>query len=88
MDNYEDSEIINVGSGQEVSIAELARLVADVVGYTGLIQYNSSMPDGTPRKLLDGSRLKNLGWSSSISLREGISSTYSWFIANRCPSYD
>ena len=82
MENYEDSEIINVGSGQEVSIAKLAKLVGDVVGYTGAIRFNSVMPDGTPRKLLDVSKLKKIGWTSSISLADGIADTYSWFIRN------
>jgi len=82
MDNYDDSEIINVGSGQEVTIADLANLLAAAVGYTGSIRFNSAMPDGTPRKLLDVSKLNKIGWKSSVPLLEGIADTYSWFIKN------
>lgn len=83
MENYSDPEIINVGSGQEVSIGELAELVARVVGFTGTIRFNPSMPDGTPRKLLDVSCLNKLGWSCSIGLDEGIAATYSWFLQHQ-----
>ena len=80
MERYSDGEIVNVGSGQEVTIAELAALVKDVVGFIGRIHYNTSMPDGTPRKLLDVSKLSALDWQSKISLAEGVSSTYAWFL--------
>lgn len=83
MAEYSGEQIINVGSGQEVSIAALAELVREIVGFTGGLRYNSTMPDGTPRKLLDVSRLRALGWQSSISLREGIASTYAWFLAHQ-----
>ncbi len=79
MEQYSDPEIINVGSGQEVTIAELAAMVGKAVGFKGAIRYNSAMPDGTPRKLLDVSRLHGLGWKCSIELAAGIASTYSWF---------
>ncbi len=82
MEQYNDPEIVNVGSGQEVTIGELADLVGEVVGFQGKIRYNSAMPDGTPRKLLDVSRLTSLGWQHRISLREGIASTYGWFLEN------
>ena len=72
---------INVGSGKDFHIAELAEIVQDVVGYDGAVSWDSSMPDGTPRKLLDISRLTQLGWKSRISLREGIKSTYEWYLA-------
>nr|WP_197742864.1 GDP-L-fucose synthase [Lentilitoribacter sp. Alg239-R112] len=71
---------INIGSGQEVSIHELAKLIAEVTGYKGKIRFDSSKPDGTARKLLDVSKLENLGWNSTIPLKEGISETYKWFL--------
>ncbi|MEJ2729178.1 MAG: GDP-L-fucose synthase [Deltaproteobacteria bacterium] len=72
---------INVGSGKDVHIAELAQIVKEVVGYEGRISWDTSMPDGTPRKLLDISRLTRLGWKPRISLREGVGSTYDWYLA-------
>jgi GDP-L-fucose synthase len=80
MDKYSSAEIINIGSGQEVTIAELAALVKELVDFAGGLRYNAAMPDGTPRKLLDVSKLSALGWQSSISLREGIAATYTWFL--------
>ena len=80
MERYSNPGIINVGSGQEVSIAELAALVSDVVGFKGTVRYNTAMPDGTPRKLLDVSRLQGMGWQCSIGLAEGIAATYTWFL--------
>jgi len=80
MEQYSSEEIINVGSGQEVTIAELADLVKETVGFQGGLRYNSDMPDGTPRKLLDVSKLSALGWQSRISLRDGIAATYQWFL--------
>ncbi|MCI5224613.1 MAG: GDP-L-fucose synthase, partial [Candidatus Electrothrix sp. AR4] len=82
MEEYDDPAIVNVGSGQEVAIAELAALVGEIVGFQGKVRYNKEMPDGTPRKLLDVSRLSTLGWKSQITLREGVSTTYSWFLNN------
>jgi GDP-L-fucose synthase len=73
---------LNVGSGAEVSIAELARQVAAVVGYTGRIVQDPSKPDGTPRKLLDTSAINNLGWHAEIGLAEGLAQTYAWFLDN------
>jgi nucleoside-diphosphate-sugar epimerase len=70
---------INVGTGNDISILELAHLVADVTGFAGKIETDPSKPDGTPRKLLDVSRLKRLGWQASIELEEGIRQTYAWF---------
>jgi GDP-L-fucose synthase len=72
---------INVGSGKDIHIAELAEIVQEVVGYEGDVSWDASMPDGTPRKLLDISRLTRLGWTPRISLREGIKSTYEWYLA-------
>jgi GDP-L-fucose synthase len=72
MDHYNDEQHINIGSGQEVSIKELALLIKEIVGYEGEIFFNSAMPDGTPRKLLDCTRINQLGWQATTSLREGI----------------
>lgn len=79
MERYTGEEIINVGCGEDLTIAELARLVAEVVGYRGEIRFDPSMPDGTPRKLLDVSRLFALGWRPRIELREGIAQTWRWW---------
>ncbi|GIW56594.1 MAG: GDP-L-fucose synthase [Nitrospiraceae bacterium] len=80
MQRYDSEEIINVGVGEDVSIAELAQLIADVVGYSGRIVFDTSKPDGTPRKLLDVSRLHALGWRARIPLREGVEQTYRWYV--------
>jgi GDP-L-fucose synthase len=82
MNHYDESDIINVGCGEDISIADLALLVKDIVGYTGNIEYDSKRPDGTPQKLLDVSKLKNLGWQPKLSLREGIKKTYEWYCEN------
>ena len=76
MDNYNDSEIVNIGTGEDITIKDLAYLVKEVVGFKGNILFNSQMPNGTPRKLLDVSKLTNLGWQYKISLKEGIEKTY------------
>lgn len=81
MRRYEGDLPINVGTGEDLSIAELAEIVADVVGFRGRIVFDPSRPDGTPRKLLDVSRLSALGWRARIPLREGIETTYRWFLA-------
>jgi GDP-L-fucose synthase len=81
MQNYESSEIINVGVGKDVSIRELADIIREVVGYEGEIVFDTSKPDGTPRKLLDVSRLAEQGWSARIQLREGIERTYDWYLS-------
>lgn len=79
MSNYNSSEIINIGTGKDLSIAELAYLIKDIIEYDGNIIFDTSKPDGTPRKLLDVSKLFNMGWKPKISLEEGIRSTYSWY---------
>jgi GDP-L-fucose synthase len=79
VENYQSPEIINVGCGEDVTIRELAELICDVVGFTGDLVFDSSKPDGTPRKLLDVSRLIALGWKPRINLRSGISQTYEWY---------
>jgi GDP-L-fucose synthase len=78
MQGYEDPSLINVGTGEDHTIAELARAMADTVGFQGDIVFDRSKPDGTPRKLLDVSRITNLGWRAKISLRDGLRSTYQW----------
>lgn len=82
LENYNDDVAINVGVGEEVSIKELAELVKETVGFSGSIEWDSSKPDGTPRKLLDVSRITALGWKAQISLKEGIASTYEWYKSN------
>jgi GDP-L-fucose synthase len=80
MQHYSDPGIVNVGTGEDLPIAELASLVAETVGYTGRLAFDPTKPDGTPRKLLDVSRLHGLGWRHRIGLREGLASTYRWFL--------
>ena len=80
MNNYDAAGIVNIGVGDDISINELARLVKRLMGYSGEIVYDSSKPDGTPRKLLDVSRLNSLGWKAKISLEEGIARTYEWYV--------
>ncbi len=79
MNHYDSSEIINIGTGEDVSISELAHMVKECVGYEGDIVWDSSKPDGTPRKLLDVFKIKSLGWSPSVELVDGIKQTYAWY---------
>jgi GDP-L-fucose synthase len=83
MQRYADVEPINVGWGEDLSIAELARLIAEVTGFEGQLRFDPSKPDGTPRKLLDVSRLKALGWSPRVPLRVGVAATCEWFRAQQ-----
>ena len=86
MENRNAEEIgvcITIGTGQDIAIADLAELVKGIVGYQGQIVYDSSKPDGTPRKLLDVSRINNLGWRAETDLFEGILKTYEWYINNQ-----
>jgi len=82
LEKYDSPEIINVGSGTDVSIRELAELICDVVGFDGELAWDATKPDGMPRKLLDVTKLNNLGWHTTIPLRDGIARTYDWFRAN------
>lgn len=82
LEKYDSPEIINVGCGEDISIRELAELICEVVGFKGNLAWDPRKPDGTPRKLLDVTKLRNLGWKPSISLREGIARTYDWFLKN------
>ena len=79
---YSDPEIVNIGSGEEVAIGDLADLVAEVVGFNGQVVRDASKPDGTPRKRLDTTKLEGLGWRASIGLRDGIGSVYRWYLDN------
>jgi GDP-L-fucose synthase len=80
LENYDSAETINVGLGEDVTIRQLAEIVADVVGFEGELVQDPSKPDGTPRKLLDVSRINDLGWKATVPLRDGIAATYSWFL--------
>lgn len=82
MIHYDENEIVNVGVGKDISISELAELVREIVGFKGRIRFDSSKPDGTPRKLLDINKLEAFGWRATISLREGIKQTYGWYVEN------
>jgi len=82
LEKYDSPEIINVGCGEDISIRELAELICDVVGFDGELAWDATKPDGTPRKLLDVTKLRAFGWNPAIPLREGIAKTYEWFLAN------
>src|SRR5947199_4568687 len=85
LENYDSPEIINVGCGEDISILELAELICNVVGFRGELKWDRSKPDGTPRKLLDISKIKKLGWQPTISLRDGVARFYEWFLDNYVP---
>lgn len=82
LEKFDSTIAINVGSGEEISIRNLATLIGKIVGYSGEITLNPERPNGTPRKLLDSSLIKELGWKPSIDLEQGIASTYEWFLSN------
>jgi len=82
LEKYDSPEIVNVGCGEDISIRELAELVCQVVGFDGELSWDKTKPDGTPRKLLDVSKLRGLGWTPTIPLRDGIAQTYDWFLKN------
>ena len=82
LEKYDSPEIINIGCGEDVSIRELAELICDVVGFGGELAWDTTKPDGTPRKLLDISKLRALGWKPTITLDDGVAQTYQWFRAN------
>lgn len=86
METYEGSEIVNIGVGEDLTIRELAEVIASVVGYRGEIIFDTSKPDGTPRKLLDVTKLNRLGWRARIPLREGIEQTYQWYLQHQATS--
>ena len=80
LEHYDDESPINIGTGQDITINQLAEIVAEIVGYKGEVFWDTSRPDGTPRKLLDVSRIMRTGWKPSISLRDGIEDTYRWYL--------
>ena len=80
IENYSEPEIVNVGCGEDVSIRELAELICEVIGFQGSLVFDTTKPDGTPRKLLDVSRLKGMGWTQRIPLKQGIGETYDWYL--------
>ena len=82
LENYSGEQHVNIGTGKEVTIKELAETVKRVVGYTGEIVWNAAMPDGTPRKLTDVTKLHNLGWTHKVELEEGVKLAYEWFCEN------
>lgn len=86
MEHYDEPDIVNIGWGKDLTIRELAETIADVVGFKGDLVFDTTKPDGTPRKLLDTGKLQGLGWSPSIGLREGIESTYKWYVENVVPA--
>jgi GDP-L-fucose synthase len=81
LENYDDDIPINIGASEDLEIGELAEQIKDVVGFSGNIAWDKSKPDGTPRKFLDSSRIRAMGWSPSISLSTGISQTYAWYVS-------
>ena len=82
---YDDIKIshLNIGCGEDISISELASIISETIDFKGEIRYDISKPDGTMRKLLDVTKMTNLGWSSSIDIKKGIDTTYNWFIKNK-----
>ncbi len=80
MNHYNEKQFVNIGIGEDISIKDLAEMIKDVIGYTGNITFDSSKPDGTPRKLMDVSKLHALGWKHRVNLREGIQLAYTDFL--------
>lgn len=82
MQNYDDRDHINIGSGYEIGMKELFNIISDVVGYTGQLKFDTSKPDGTISKMIDNTRIKQLGWSPKIQLKDGLNNTYNWYTNN------
>jgi len=82
MNGYDDSEIVNIGTGKDISIKELAELIKKIVGFNGEIKWDTTKPDGVPKKLLDVTKLNNLGWNYSIELEQGLKVAYDWYVKN------
>ena len=80
MEHYEGTDLINIGTGKDVTIRELAEIVGRVVGFAGDLEFDTSKPDGTPRKLLDVSKLDSLGWKASMDIEHGLQKTYEWYL--------
>ena len=83
LEKYDSPEIVNIGCGEDITVRELAELICDVVGFNGELVWDATKPDGTPRKLLDITKIRALSWQPTIPLRQGIAQTYDWFLANR-----
>jgi len=81
MQNYNEPGIVNIGTGEDITIKELADLIRSIIGFNGEIIWDTTKPDGTPRKLLDVNKLNSLGWKSCLSLKEGIEKTYKWYLS-------
>ncbi|HLT79046.1 MAG TPA: GDP-L-fucose synthase [Ferrovibrio sp.] len=88
MKHYSDEEFINLGTGQEVTIRELAEMIGEIVGFSGTLKFDPSKPDGTPRKVMDVSRLRDLGWEAKTPLREGLRQTYAWYVEHVAPEHE
>ena len=82
IENYKGHEFLNVGTGEDVTIKELSQTIKEIVGYEGEIRFDTSKPDGMFRKVMDVSKINNLGWKAKISLDEGIKKTYEWYLNN------
>jgi GDP-L-fucose synthase len=87
MNNYNDSEIVNIGTGEDITIKDLSYMIKDILGFEGEIHFNTDMPDGTPRKLLDVSKLESLGWKYKTNIKEGIEKTYQFFLDTYLENY-
>jgi GDP-L-fucose synthase len=85
LERYDSSEIINIGCGEDITVRALAKMICEVVGFAGELEWDRAQPDGTPRKLLDVSRITELGWKPKMPLRDGIARTYEWFLQNYVP---
>ena len=83
MESYDDSEIINVGTGKDMSIKELVKLASNIIDYKGKVQWDTSKPNGTPRKVLNIDKIKSLGWNPKISIHDGLYKTYQWYLTHR-----
>jgi len=83
LEKYESPEIDHIGCGEDITVRELDELICDVVGFNGELVWDATKPDGTPRKLLDITKIRALSWQPTIPLRQGIAQTYEWFLANR-----
>lgn len=82
LENYEEKQFLNIGTGQDISVNNLAKLMSEIIGFEGEFVHDLSKPDGFPRKLLDVTRLENLGWKSQTPIKEGLEKTYEWFLKN------
>lgn len=87
MNNYTGNEIVNIGVGEDIAIKDLAETIKEVVGFTGEIKFDTTKPDGTPRKLVDVTKLNSLGWKATTSLDEGLKKAYQWFLENELTKY-